>query len=172
MRHTREYQLAIWGLIVLFLASGAAAFALDARYSRNGECYLLLGDSGTHQGVYRLNNPAADAIFVGRLYNPGTSIGISVDLNRNCYTFSEIVEPSYSTLSGNIPRQVVDGTVSVNSCNWGYHAYEHYDHRGSGQTTRPIYRTPGASHSIGPGTPITAPLGNPLPPGDTVFAGK
>ncbi|MBI3038263.1 hypothetical protein HYY75_04300, partial [bacterium] len=160
-------------LCVFLIGVSPNLFGLAVEYNRNGECYLLIGDTGAYRGVYRINDPAAQGLTIGYLYDPGTSIGISVDLSRNVYTFSETVDAGYVLQPGNIKRQVVDNSVSAAQANWGYHANLHYDHRnnyGSGQAGRPVYRTTGATLSPGPGTPTTAPSPNPLPPGDTVFA--
>lgn len=162
-------------VLLLLVVLPAPLFPLAVEYNRNGECYLMLG-SGAFKGVYRLNNPASEGgIAVGLLYNNfNVSIGLSVDLNRNVYSFSESVDPGFTLVAGNIKRQVVDNTVTANQCRWGYHAYEHYDHRDDKATNPNVYRTTGANHSVGPGTVTTAPTSATTapPPGDTLFGGK
>jgi len=178
-------------LIYLFLLIGVVSpsFGLALEYNRNGEAYLLLG-GGPYQGVYRLSDPAAESLKLGYLYNPNDTIGISVDLYRNIYTFSEKITPGYLTLSGDIPRQVVDNSVTAAKADFGYHNYIHYDHRGAGETAKPVYRTGPAGRGItryqggtwsgftsgGPGIGISAPPGNPLPiingVQDPIFPGR
>jgi len=162
-------------LFLLLVVMPAPVFPLAVEYNRNGECYLMLG-TGAFKGVYRLNNPSAEGgVAVGLLYNNfTTSIGLSVDLNRKVYSFSEAVDPGFTLVGGTIKRQVVDSSVTANQCRWGYHAYEHYDHRSDKASNPNVYRTPGANHSVGPGTVTTAPTTavEAPPPGDTIFGGR
>ncbi|MBF0408593.1 MAG: hypothetical protein HQM10_14685 [Candidatus Riflebacteria bacterium] len=178
---TRNLRFFCFNLLFLTLisvfTSGIAFAQLAPEYMRNGETYLLVGD-GAYKGVYRLNNPAGDAprhtsSFPEYLYNPGSSIGMTVDLNRNIYTFTETVEASFAPITGNLARQVLDGGVTAAAANWGYHANEHYDHRSWG-TGGSIYRTTGARHSAGPGTTISGPGGSDFSPPstDTIHGGK
>lgn len=174
---SRSILLPLFIIIFGLFACPLAFSALDPLYMRNGECYLLLGE-GAFKGVYRLNNPAGDAPRVGYLYNPGVSIGISVDLDRGIYTFSENIDPGFTLISGNIQRQVVD-TVAADHVDYGYHTWIHTDHRSWGAGTN-VYRTGpvgraikrngggtwGGFTSAGPGTAISTP--NPLPAMDTV----
>ncbi|MFZ2957985.1 MAG: hypothetical protein WA705_13940 [Candidatus Ozemobacteraceae bacterium] len=157
-----------WFLILLLLP--LPVYPLAVQYNRNGECYLLLGD-GAFKGVYRLNNPAGEGgIPIGLLYNNFfTSIGLSVDLNRVVYSFSETVDPGYTVVVGNISRQVLNGT-QPGEANWGYHSPYHADYHGGG----PIYRPSGKPFSVGPGIPTTAPTSSDIapPPSDGIYAGK
>ncbi|RCK77268.1 MAG: hypothetical protein OZSIB_3079 [Candidatus Ozemobacter sibiricus] len=189
MMTTRQIRW-LFPLVALgcFLGIAPQLLGLALEYNRNGEVYLLLGD-GLYKGVYRLSDPAGEGLKLGYLYNPGSSAGIAVDLYRTVYTFSEKVGKTYTLLNVNIPRQVLDDGVTANQADWGYHAYIHYDHRGTGETTKPVYRTGPAGRAIrahsgtwpyftsgGPGTPIPPPAGNPLPiingVQDPVFPGR
>ncbi|MBF0410914.1 MAG: hypothetical protein HQM10_26450 [Candidatus Riflebacteria bacterium] len=115
--------LSICAAVVIF---STAASALDPLYERNGEVYVLIGD-GAKKGVYRLNNPSGEAGITTSedtpLYDPGSSYGISVNLDRHIFTFTEDIEGGYSLLGGNISVQMKNPASAVLQ---GYH----YDHRG------------------------------------------
>ncbi|MGM0598868.1 MAG: hypothetical protein ACQETH_03515 [Candidatus Rifleibacteriota bacterium] len=171
------------GILVILLFSilfSSSVYAeLNPQYRRNGECYLLIGEGG-YKGIYRLNNPEKDRYYSPPkyLFQPLSSIGFSVDLNRKIYTFSERVQRGFSMLSEPLKRQVLD-SGSTDLADYGYHAYIHYDHRSWGRNTN-VYRTGPRGRRIrrngwwgrrwwphfrsaGPGRPIPTPPGNPLP---------
>ncbi len=165
-------------LMLVFSLSGLSAFAaLKPEYRRNGECYLLIGEGDASlRGIFRLNNPEQNKYYSPPkyLFKPDSSIGFAVDLERKIYTFSEKVVPGFVLLSEPLQRQVLD-SGSTDLADYGYHAYIHYDHRPWGKGTA-VYRTGPADRGIrgnsgtwsgfksaGPGTPISAPGGNPLP---------
>jgi len=116
-------------------------YARAPEYDRNGECYLLIGD-GAKRGVYRLNNPSNESgISVSgstSLYDPLSSYGISVNLNRHIFTFSETLEHDYTILPGNIKVKAKPAGQAIMQ---GFHA----DHRNYwGEKYRPVYTTSGA----------------------------
>ncbi|HEY9069882.1 MAG TPA: hypothetical protein VIV61_06460 [Candidatus Ozemobacteraceae bacterium] len=126
-------------------------FGLAPEYKRNGECYLLIGhDDVYYRGVYRLNNPAGepDGNPVGvKLFDPRNSYGISVNLNRNVYTFSENTEPSYSYNPSWMLRRLmkVPGGVSLYGAHCDtrenyYVSTENITYHENGQ---PVYTTVG-----------------------------
>jgi hypothetical protein len=185
-----KMTLTILLVFTIFFAVSAQA-ELKPEYRRNGECYLLIGEGpASMRGIYRLNNPEANKYFSPPkyLFQPNSSIGFSVDLERKIYTFSEEVAPGYVMLSTPLKRQVLD-SGSTNHADYGYHQYIHYDHRSWGKNTN-VYRTGPAGRGIrrsggstwpnfvsaGPGNLIPAPAGNPLPEVEsiplTIYSGK
>lgn len=182
MRKTSSFCLGLLGLVALSLLCPQQAKALDSQYLRNGECYLLIGEGASAlRGVYRLNNPAANP---AKYYNnnrviPGGSInntlGFNVDLNRKIYTFTEQVESTWQVSSAPLYRQVLDGGVTADQADYGYHSYIHYDHRSwnkgdiyrTGPVGRDIHRDGGGSwsgfKSAGPGTEVAGDYTSTLP---------
>ncbi|NLM17540.1 MAG: hypothetical protein GX221_07470 [Candidatus Riflebacteria bacterium] len=169
-------------LIIGLLCSSAVffalfpLFALDPKYERNGECYLMIGEgiegSGSgakfHRGVYRMNNAPKQEIYTPpeKVVTPTTeAFSFSADLNRNLHVFEEQVKaPVWPT---HIYRQVVDNVEPL-TIDFGSHDWMHYDYRpASGhyglpatKKNAPLYRTgPRArvmnhnTSSAGPGTP-------------------
>ncbi|NLF97770.1 MAG: hypothetical protein GX569_13615 [Candidatus Riflebacteria bacterium] len=133
-------------LVILMLLAASQVMAqvpaLAEEYMRNGEIYLLISYKdvpiGDHAGVHRLSDPANAGLYVGRLYDPGSSIGICVDLNRVIYTFTEDKSATVYQFLPNMKllRQVVDescyaGDLVRAQCivDYGYHQYFHADHR-------------------------------------------
>ncbi|MBF0544237.1 MAG: hypothetical protein HQM08_07385 [Candidatus Riflebacteria bacterium] len=86
---------------VLLVIFAPQLLALDPKYERNGEAYLLIGDGvAGKRGVYRLNNPSGElaAAYYGGdkiSYDPGSSRGITVNLNRQVFTFTQHTDPNY-----------------------------------------------------------------------------
>ena len=130
--------------------------ALEEQYRRNGEIYLLMSykevPAGDHTGVHRLSDPAGAGLYIGKLYEPGSSIGICVDLNRMIYTFTEDKSAKKYEFLPNMKlmRQVVDDSAYSGNltraqaiADYGYHAYWHADHRPENSTGHraPVYRT-------------------------------
>lgn len=173
-------------LLLFTILLAVSAFAeLKPEYRRNGECYLLIGEGPTvNRGIFRLNNPESNKYFnpPKYLFMPDSSIGFSVDLTRNIYTFSEKLIPGYTLLSQPLKRQVVD-SGSTDLADYGYHQYIHYDHRSWGKNTA-VYRTGpkgrniraysgswGAFKSAGPGKLISAQSSDVLPTGISIPLG-
>jgi hypothetical protein len=146
-RHTMKivYGRCIVLVMVMMLVASqgmAQVPALAEEYMRNGEIYLLISYKdapiGAHAGVHRLSDPADAGLYLGRLYDPGSSIGICVDLNRVIYTFTEDKSATVYQFLPNMKlmRQVVDescfsGDLVRAQCivDYGYHQYFHADHR-------------------------------------------
>ncbi len=137
-------------VVLLFLAMPSLAFGLAIEYLRNGECYLLIGHSDVgFRGVYRLNNPSGetDGNPVGvKLFDPKTSYGISVDLARKVYTFSENKAPTFVLGTWQIRRLLkAPGGVGL----WGAHCdtrksyYVSNENITYNQANRPVYTTTG-----------------------------
>ncbi len=162
--------------VVPMLVAPPAVFALATEYNRNGEVYLLIGQ-GTAKGVYRLNDPAGEGLFLGFLFYPqpnpsipfpgktvSTAMSISVDLNRNVRTFCQVDDNNWVLKSGNIPRQVamtLTNGKSQGQADYGWHHYYHADCRGywgdNSQVGKPIYRVAGAPFAANPGAAIAEP---------------
>lgn len=174
-------------ILVVFIAalSGAMAAEQDARYKRNGETYLLIGNESVlpagnidYRGVWRLNDP--EGFF--HVSEPQYLIGevdildLTVDLYRNINTVSD---PKTSAIGEDfkIKRQVIDDGVAALEADKGCHSFIHTDHRtsywgygtdvyrtgpagrgiwGSGSTASKPRFWPGFK-SAGPGTETTAP---------------
>lgn len=137
-------------MVLLFLTMPSLVFGLAIEYMRNGECYLLIGHSDVNfRGVYRLNNPAGepDGNPVGqKLFDPKTSYGISVNLERKVYTFSENKAPTFTL--GNWPlRRLLKAPGGVSL--WGAHCdtrksyYVSNENLTYNQSNRPVYTTTG-----------------------------
>ncbi|HNV72317.1 MAG TPA: hypothetical protein PKO06_21595, partial [Candidatus Ozemobacteraceae bacterium] len=132
-RHIFIRFVACWFCL---LAGCNTLFGLASEYERNGEVYVLVGD-GAKIGVYRLNDPAGEGVPTGWLYNPLQSYGISVNLSRKVYTFSETATSTFSLLTGNISVLMKANGANIMD---GFH----YDHRGNwGELGTPMYTTPG-----------------------------
>jgi hypothetical protein len=125
------------------------AVALDEKYERNGECYMLIGEGG-FKGIYRLNDPVSKIIItdpnqqqVISKSNLGSmaSKGFYVNLDRHIYTFSELIGATFGQKPGDIWRQIQDDTGDASKVDYGTHAYHHTDDRPSGQRNKPIYGT-------------------------------
>ena len=138
-------------LVVSIVAVSGTAFALAPEYMRNGECYLLVGhDDVNFRGVYRLNNPSGEPdgnpINV-KLYDPRTSHGISVNLNRNVYTFSENTDPTSTYDSAWVLSRLlkVPGGVSLYGahCDTRKHYYVSTEGVAYNQSNQPVYTTTG-----------------------------
>ncbi len=125
-------------VLCVFMGCADSLFALAKEYERNGEVYVLVGD-GPKIGVYRLNDPAGEGVPLGWLYNPLDSYGISVNLTRKVFTFSESLSTQYVMLPGNIlvkMKKVGDTQLQD----------YHMDHRGNwGEAGTDMYTTPGGS---------------------------
>ena len=135
----KRINIIFWFLIAILMMP-QTVFGLATEYERNGEVYLMLG-AGPKIGVYRLNNPAGESGInfssTTPLYDPGSSYGISVNLNRKVYTFSETVAGIFSLMPGNISVHMKAPGATVLK---GHH----YDHRGSfGDYGVPMYTTSG-----------------------------
>ena len=138
-------------LVVSIVAVSGTAFALAPEYMRNGECYLLVGhDDVNFRGVYRLNNPSGEPdgnpINV-KLYDPRTSHGISVNLNRNVYTFSENTDPTSTYDSAWVLSRLlkVPGGVSLYGahCDTRKNYYVSTEGVTYNQSNQPVYTTTG-----------------------------
>ncbi len=131
-------------LVVLLCCTSSAVWGLASEYERNGEVYLLVGD-GPKKGVYRLNDPAGEGVFFSStvpLYDPGQSYGISVNLDRHVFTFTETVSDDFSLMPGNIE---VDMKPEGQNQLQGFHC----DHRSNwGEHFSPIYTSPGPLGSL------------------------
>ena len=141
------FCLGLLGMVALSLVCPQQAKALDSQYLRNGECYLLIGEGNENlRGVYRLNNPAANPVkyYEDNQVIKGKDIkdtlGFNVDLYRNIYTFTEVVDSKFKLADEKLVRQVVDDNVTADASDYGYHSYIHADHRGWGAKTD-VYRT-------------------------------
>ena len=180
MKNIKPYNLYIKYCLVLLsvVFASRATYALDTKYMRNGEAYLLIGeqnDSGhknPFKGIFRLNN-AEDSSTDSTYKNKGgvcyisditNTIGFAVDLDRKIYPFSEDV--GNWVFEKYMFRQVVDN-VNYLRVDYGYHAYIHHDNRAfakatdlyrsdSGRSNGNIYKHGGGSwsgfKSLGPGT--------------------
>ncbi len=137
-------------LFLLFLALPALVSGQAIEYRRNGECYLLIGhNDAKFRGVYRLNNPSgeADGEPVGKkLFDPRTSYGISVNLDRKVYTFSENKAPTFTLGNWELERLMKKpGDVGL----WGAHCdtrksyYVSTEGITHNQAGRPVYTTVG-----------------------------
>lgn len=140
-----------WLLAVVasgFIASLAiphkAAADLDEKYLRNGECYMLIGETKALRGIYRMNNPVKGIYSLNKLVIDGNrfnnSFSLAVDLYRNIYTFTEDVDPDFKVKPGNIYRQVLTG-VTNDQADIGTGNYHHHDSRSAAQRNRNIYRS-------------------------------
>ena len=147
-------------LVLMFLLMPAMVFGLALEYMRNGECYLLIGHSDTtFRGVYRLNNPSGEPDgnpVNAKLFDPRTSYGISVNLARKVYTFSENKAPTYTL--GNWPQRRLlkaPGDTSL----WGAHCDTRKSYYVSNegitynQAGRPVYTTTGPMGPTHPSHP-------------------
>ncbi len=89
--------LSVLALIVAWCGSG---YALDPLYERNGLVYLLVSDDNQTQdpldGVYQANRIPVPA----KLYYPGLTYGLGVDLNLWLHTFSEAKDNNFSAYTG------------------------------------------------------------------------
>ena len=122
--------------------------ALDSKYNRNGEVYLLIGEQNASgkpnpfKGIYRMNNPETNKTYpsggVRYIQNIDNTIGFTVDLERYIYPFSENY-PSTESQETYMYRQVVD-TETSSDVDYGYHSNYHADHRHFGKGTD-IYRS-------------------------------
>ncbi|NLI76392.1 MAG: hypothetical protein GX442_08120 [Candidatus Riflebacteria bacterium] len=127
------------GLLLTVYGLSGQLFGMAAEYTRNGEVYVLIGD-GAEKGVYRLNDPAGEGVpYSGDdpLYDPGTSYGISVNLNRHVFTFTETIANGYILLPGNIDvdiKPVGQNIMQGFHCDHRSHWSEHFT---------PIYTTSG-----------------------------
>ena len=176
-----RFCLGLLSIAALALVCPQQAKALDSQYLRNGECYLLIGEGeDTLRGVYRLNNPVANVCYetpkqVIKGKDIKNTLGFNVDLYRNIYTFTEVVDKKFQLAEGDLIRQVVDDGATANHSDYGYHSYIHADHRSWGKKTD-LYRTSrkngdikssggtwGDFKSAGPGTKTTKPKGYKLP---------
>jgi len=124
-------------MLLLTLCGYIPVYGLAAEYERNGEVYVLIGD-GTQIGVYRLNDPAGEGVPIGWLYNPLQSYGISVNLSRKVYTFSETIAANYVTLSGNIDvrmkpvgQNIMQGFHCEHRSSWGEAGWSVYTTSGT-----------------------------------------
>lgn len=156
-------------LVAILALSGSldmASAALNEKYERNGEAYLLIGKGDT-RGVYRMNNLTSGVPTW--LYDPLEAYGLKVDLDRNVYTFSLLRDADFVPVSGNIkvrityPPQVIDlrglstapygggyynGFTSLGR-KWVWFGSAHMTHHFVwGQTSYPDFRAPTAA----PGT--------------------
>ncbi|MBU1105619.1 MAG: hypothetical protein KKB51_03040 [Candidatus Riflebacteria bacterium] len=126
-------------LVALLCCVSSVVWGLAGEYQRNGEVYLLVGD-GAKKGVYRLNDPASDGVAVSGvtpLYDPGKSYGMSVNLNRHVFTFTETIADIFTMMSGNIEVNI---KASGKNQLQGFHC----DHRSKwAEHFRPIYTSPG-----------------------------
>ncbi len=164
----------------IIMASSTPAHALSPEYLRNGECYLLIGEGDNSlRGCYRLNNPE---LTTPAYYNPAKQVllasdikdtlGFNVDLNRIIYTFTQKTDSNWSLDTAPLYRQVLDGGVTGDQADYGYHSYIHYDYRDWGYNTA-VYRTGPVGRNIhkdgggtwsgfksaGPGTVTSKPSG-------------
>ncbi len=137
-------------LFLLFLALPVFVFGQAIEYQRNGECYLLIGHSDPNfRGVYRLNNPSGEPDgnpVNAKLFDPRTSYGISVNLDRTVYTFSENKAPTFTLGNWNLKRLMKKpGGVGL----WGAHCdtrenyYVSTENITHNQAGRPVYTTKG-----------------------------
>lgn len=137
-------------IVLVLLAMPALVYGQAIEYERNGECYLLIGHSDpTFRGVYRLNNPSGepDGNPVGKkLFDPRTSYGISVNLDRMVYTFSENKTPTFTLGDWQLERLLKKpGGVGL----WGAHCdtrksyYVSTENVTHNQSGRPVYTTKG-----------------------------
>ncbi len=197
-RHFQHIRLTIVLILIATVFAGPDTLsARDALYNRNGEAYLLLGgDYCLYRGVYRLNNPSKDLPVsnIGYLYDPGPSMALAVDLDRNLYTTS--VETT-DLSSMQMLRQVVDDTCLTDWTNsaayasaavkdtWtaaeraGFGAHQschHYLPGASNSNRGVLYRAGSSGTQIwgsaslrpdcgGPGSPMGIYGNAPLPPG-------
>ncbi len=137
-------------LFLFFLAIPALICAQAIEYRRNGECYLLIGHNDpVFRGVYRLNNPSGEPdgnpVNV-KLFDPRTSYGISVNLDRMVYTFSENKAPTFTLGDWKLERLMKKpGGVGL----WGAHCdtrenyYVSTENLTHNQAGRPVYTTTG-----------------------------
>ncbi len=137
-------------MFLVLLAMPALVNGQAIEYQRNGECYLLIGHSDpVFRGVYRLNNPSGepDGDPIGKkLFDPRNSYGISVNLDRKVYTFSENKVPTFTLGNWTLERLMKKpGGVGL----WGAHcdtrksyfvSTENITHNQAG---RPVYTTTG-----------------------------
>ncbi|MFZ2961273.1 MAG: hypothetical protein WA705_30730 [Candidatus Ozemobacteraceae bacterium] len=97
---TKQWMTVIIGILVFVIVVPWIARAeLAKEYMRNGESYILVGHSDVNvRGVYRLNNPAGEAGAnpLGKLFDPGNSYGLSVNLAREVFTFTTKTDPTYT----------------------------------------------------------------------------
>ncbi len=141
-----------WLLAVVasgFIASLAnphrAAADLDEQYLRNGECYMLIGETGKYRGVYRLNNAVKGINNLNLLVIPDKDLhstnNFNVDLYRTIFTFTEEVpDPTPQVRKGNIYRQVLDGVTERVADGGTSGTLHHHDSRTYSQKNRDIYR--------------------------------
>ncbi|MDD2997814.1 MAG: hypothetical protein PHV05_02060, partial [Candidatus Riflebacteria bacterium] len=136
----------LWALLVI----PVMVFGQAVEYERNGECYLLIGHNDAEfRGVYRLNNPSgeADGNPVGKkLFDPQSSYGISVNLDRKVYTFSENKTSTYTLGDWKLERLLkTPGGVGL----WGAHCdtrksyYVSTENITHNQSGKPVYTTTG-----------------------------
>ena len=87
----RKWCTLLLALLLLFLGSPAVVHALDPLYERNGTAFLLVSDDNYVQdaldGVYQANRTSSGVPT--KLFYPGLTYGIGVNLNLQLNTFSE-----------------------------------------------------------------------------------
>ena len=94
-------------LPAILLLAGSSLLALDPLYERNGTAFLLVSDDNhvqdTLDGVYQVNRtPTGDPT---KLFYPGLTYGIGVNLNLHLNTFSEKKDNPWINYTG--PQQKV-----------------------------------------------------------------
>ncbi|PKK89296.1 MAG: hypothetical protein CVV64_15010 [Candidatus Wallbacteria bacterium HGW-Wallbacteria-1] len=139
MRYTTKLFILLFALVQILPAlvpiiapAPVHGAALDDRYERNGEAYLLIG-KGDKRGVYKLNNHTSNV--TGWLYDPREAYGLKVDLDRNIYTFSCIQDTDFQDVVGDIkvricyPPQSLD-LRSLSTAPYGGGLYNGFDSLG------------------------------------------
>lgn len=95
-------------VFLLFLCSPALVCALDPLYERNGTAFLLVSDDNHVQdpldGVYQINRTPSG--FPTKLFYPGLTYGIGVNLNLSLNTFSEKKDNPWLPYSGSQEKVV------------------------------------------------------------------
>ena len=140
----------IYLITFLLIVSSHSSFAatekpkgLDEKFLRNGECYMLIGETQVLRGIYRLNNPVKDKVQLNQLVIAGSrfnnSFGFAADLDRNLYTFTETKDNDFHLKSGNIYRQVLTG-VAQYLTDYGYYTWHHHDSRNYAELNKHVYR--------------------------------
>lgn len=133
------------GFVASLATPHKAAADLDEQYLRNGECYMLIGETGKYRGIYRLNNAVKGIYNLNKLVIPSSDLhstnNFNVDLNRTIFTFTEEVpDPTPRVRAGNIYRQVMDGITDRVADGGTSQTLHHHDSRSSSQKNRDIYR--------------------------------
>ncbi|KAF1081798.1 MAG: hypothetical protein GQF41_1438 [Candidatus Rifleibacterium amylolyticum] len=104
----RRYCTVLVALLLVLIGNPAVVHALDPLYERNGTAFLLVSDDNhvqdTLDGVYQVNRTSTGEPT--KLFYPGLTYGIGVNLNLSLNTFSEKKDNPWVTYTGSQEKVV------------------------------------------------------------------